>query len=121
MEEANAAVDVLAPYCHLDIPVIGQTYLIYRASLRPPHTFSAGPESADVQLFDADAIPWKELAFSSVYMTLQKWVQDKAAGRYSMQQGVIRKKAGASPRDPDAFEFGEKFSMACDEDVRDEA
>lgn len=31
-EEANARVEVLAPYAHFDIPVIGQSYILFRSA-----------------------------------------------------------------------------------------
>lgn len=109
-EEAEARIHLDAPYAHLDIPVIGQTYMFFRGRLAEPHTFGAGPESAEVRLFEAAEIPFEELAFSSVRLTLQQWVGDKAAGAYSRRHGVIRKKPGASYRDPDAFTFEDTFA-----------
>ena len=29
-EEANCQVEILAPYSHFDIPVIGQAYILFR-------------------------------------------------------------------------------------------
>ena len=58
LTSANA-VEELRPFSHLDIPVIGQAYLMFRASLRG--SFSPGVESSDVQLFSLDTIPWDEV------------------------------------------------------------
>ncbi len=35
-EEANANVDILAPYAHLDIPTIAQTYILFRSAAPAP-------------------------------------------------------------------------------------
>ena len=114
-EEAEARVDIAAPYAHLDIPMIGQTYIFFRGTLAAPFTFAAGPESSDVQLFAPDAIPYDEIAFSSVSMTLQQWVSDKSAGTYTLRHGVIRKKAGASPYDPAAYTYQGSYDMPSGE------
>ena len=71
-EEANAEIvirDLLAVY---NIPRISQVQLMYRATLARPE-FSAGEESLEVELFAWDDIPWKELAFPSVYWALTQY------------------------------------------------
>jgi hypothetical protein len=95
--------------------VIGQSYIFFRArpkSAPGPFHFSAGPESAEVALFDVDAIPFADLAFSSVDIVLRRWCRDKRRGQYSVHHGVIRKKPGADVRDPDAFDLHDSFQMA---------
>ena len=59
-EAGSAAVEQLLPFSHLDIPAIGQAYLIFRARLRPPAGFSSGAESTEVRLFDLPDIPWAQ-------------------------------------------------------------
>lgn len=61
MEEANASVTILAPYSHLDVPMIGQTYIIFRAALDPPFDFAPGPESLETEFFDLDDIPFNKV------------------------------------------------------------
>ena len=82
-----------------------QSYLLFRAELAAPHTFAAGPESEEVALFAPEEIPFDSIAFSSIHLTLKQWVEDKRRGTYSSMHGVIRKKPGASYRDPDAFKL----------------
>ncbi|KAK4485367.1 hypothetical protein RD792_008006 [Penstemon davidsonii] len=69
-EEANAEVEILSPFAHLDIPLIGQTYIIFLAKLKKPH-FSPGPESSECQLFAPEDIPFDSLSFSSMLVTLK--------------------------------------------------
>lgn len=116
-EEAQARVEVVSPYAHLDIPVIGQAYILFRARLLPPFHFGAGPESLEVALFAPDEIPFSELAFSSVDVTLQHWVSDSRRGSFGVHHGVIRKKPGASPRDRNAFEYRDNFELAVQDDL----
>ncbi|PSS36301.1 Nudix hydrolase [Actinidia chinensis var. chinensis] len=49
-EEAGADVEVLSPFTQLDIPLIGQTYIIFLAKMKRPH-FSPGPESSECRFF----------------------------------------------------------------------
>jgi ADP-ribose pyrophosphatase YjhB (NUDIX family) len=71
-EEANVEIrirDLLAVY---SIPRIGQVQIMYRADMATPD-FSAGVESLEVALFDWADIPWKELAFPSVFWALTQF------------------------------------------------
>ncbi|XP_061954511.1 nudix hydrolase 23, chloroplastic-like isoform X2 [Populus nigra] len=74
-EEARAEVEVMSPFAQLDIPRIGQTYIIFLAKLKKPH-FSPGPESLECRLFSLDDIPLDSLAFSSMVVTLKlAWLE----------------------------------------------
>jgi len=55
MEEAGASIEIDAPYAHYDIVGIGQIYLLFRARLVFPFTFSA--QTPD---------PWKPSCFPSM-------------------------------------------------------
>lgn len=71
-EEACARIAIDALLGVYSIPRISQVQLIYRATLAEPG-FAAGPESAEVQLFDWADIPWAELAFPSVRWALEEY------------------------------------------------
>lgn len=101
-EEANAEVEVLSPFAQLDIPLIGQTYVIFLAKLKKPH-FSPGPESSECQLFSLDNIPFNSLAFSSMFVTLNLYIEDVKAGKPKFHYGTIKKRPGTSPSDIHAF------------------
>uniref|UniRef100_A0A804QEX3 Nudix hydrolase domain-containing protein n=1 Tax=Zea mays TaxID=4577 RepID=A0A804QEX3_MAIZE len=70
LEEACADVEIVSPFAQLDIPLIGQSYIIFRARLKTPN-FSPGPESLECALFALDDIPFDSLAFSSIIVTLR--------------------------------------------------
>ncbi|KAL5545458.1 hypothetical protein UlMin_005145 [Ulmus minor] len=101
-EEANAEVEVLLPFAQLDIPRIGQTYIIFLAKLKKPH-FSPGPESSECELFALDDIPFDSLAFSSMLVTLNLYIEDVKAGNFKFHYGTINKRPGTSPSDIHAF------------------
>ncbi|XP_041996711.1 nudix hydrolase 23, chloroplastic-like [Salvia splendens] len=95
-EEANAEVEILSPFAQLDIPLIGQTYVIFLAKLKRPH-FSPGPESSECKLFAFEDIPFNSLAFSSMLVTLNLYMEDKKMGRAKFHYGIINKRPGTSP------------------------
>ncbi|KNA09647.1 hypothetical protein SOVF_151660 [Spinacia oleracea] len=97
-EEAGADVEVLSPFAQLDIPLIGQTYMIFLAKLKKPH-FSPGPESIECRLFALDEIPFDSLAFSSMLVTLKLYIEDMRAGKPKFHYGTISKRPGTSPSD----------------------
>jgi ADP-ribose pyrophosphatase YjhB (NUDIX family) len=88
MEEAGALVQVIAPYVHFDIPHIGQAYIFYRARMLTP-AFAAGTESLEVKLVAPDEIPWAELAFPVVRVSLELHAEDKRNGEFRMHHGII--------------------------------
>lgn len=113
MEEAGAQVDIIAPFMHLDIPTIGQSYLLFHARLAPPFTFHADgtSESLETRLVDPDHIPWSDIAFSSVQIALRAFCEDLEAGKTSYHHGTIRKVPGSAPNDPTSFELIDHFVM----------
>jgi len=102
-EEAAANVDIIAPYFHLDIPVIGQSYVLFRAHLAAPFTFGCGPETLDAELVDPNDIPFDDLAFSSVTITLKHYIEDMKRGEFHIHHAEIEKVKGSAPNDPHSF------------------
>ena len=43
--------------------------------------FGAGPESLEAALVDPKDIPWADIAFPSTDYTLERYLEDRAAGR----------------------------------------
>lgn len=103
LEEACAEVEGLSPFAQIDIPRIGQVYLIFRAKLKKPH-FTPGPESLECRLFSPEDIPFDSLAFSSIIVTLRMYVEDIKAGNLKFHYCTINKRPGASMTDPNGFD-----------------
>ncbi len=57
----SGASQILAPYAHWDIPVIGQAYILFRARLAPPFEFGSGTESLETRLFAPHEIPFEKV------------------------------------------------------------
>ena len=89
-EEAQAKVENHSLYRVIDVPFINQVYVFYRAELASPD-FAPGPESLEVKLFMEDEIPWQEISFPSVEVTLKGFFADRINGEYPMESSVIDK------------------------------
>lgn len=71
-EEARARLAIEQLLGVYSITRISQVQLIYRARLIAEDV-AAGPESAEVDLFTWDAIPWETIAFPSVHWALRDY------------------------------------------------
>lgn len=89
-EEACAEAVVDGLFSMLDIPEIGQIHLFYHAHLNTPD-HAAGPESSDVALVSEQDIPWQQLAFPTVYRTLELYCADRARGQYTLHDEAVTK------------------------------
>jgi len=69
-EEAGARVELLGLMAMIDVLHVGQVHFFYRARLLDLD-FSPGEESLEVRLFHWDELPWDELAFRTVRLTLE--------------------------------------------------
>lgn len=88
LEEANATVEIGELYSLYNVPHINQVHMLYRASLGAPD-FSAGAESLDVKLFAEGDIPWNEIAFRPVKLTLEHYFSDRISGDFHFHTGVL--------------------------------
>jgi ADP-ribose pyrophosphatase YjhB (NUDIX family) len=79
LEEACAAVQLGSLLAIVDVPEAGQIHVFFRGTL-PDGKFAAGEESLDAALYAPEEIPWPELAFRSVYIALEQYLEQKAAG-----------------------------------------
>ena len=87
-EEAGARI-VLGPlFTMLDVVHVSQVHLFYRAELLDT-AFEPGEESLEVQLFDEAEIPWDELAFRTVSLTLRHFFEDRTRGHFDLHTGAI--------------------------------
>ena len=73
-EEACAEIVIEAVLAVYTIPRIAQVQVMHVAHLASPK-MQAGPESAEVNLFDWGDIPWDDLAFPSVHWALEHFRQ----------------------------------------------
>ncbi|MEO1889622.1 MAG: NUDIX hydrolase [Cycloclasticus sp.] len=90
LEEAQAVVAVDELYAVFNLPHINQVYMMYRSALLKPE-FSSGVESLETRLFTEDDIPWDELAFETMRMSLEYYFQDRKAKAFKFRATDITK------------------------------
>lgn len=85
-EEAHAL--IRAQDCQLytlfSLPHINQVHWFFLTTLPTP-TFAAGQESLEVALFAEHEIPWDEIAFAVVKITLQQYFADRKSALYPVR------------------------------------
>jgi ADP-ribose pyrophosphatase YjhB (NUDIX family) len=84
VEEAGAQVQMGDLYCMFNLPHIGQVYMMYLSELSEPVFAAHTDESLEVRLFAEAEIPWKELAFRTMWRTLHHYFDDRKSGKFSL-------------------------------------
>ena len=102
-EEAGANVELGNLFTLLNVAHVHQVHLFYLARLRDLD-FAPGIESLEVKLFTEAEIPWDELAFPTIRMTLELFFADRIkvreGGCYGFHSRDILRPMLA-PREPD--------------------
>lgn len=78
-EEAHAQVDNLQLYTVISVPGVDQVHVLMLGDL-VDDKYSAGIESLEVELFREDEIPWDQIAFRAVKITLERYFEDRKKG-----------------------------------------
>ena len=89
MEEAGARVELLDAFSMISVPYVNQVHVFYRARLLDLD-FKAGVESLEVALFEEAKVPWKDIAFRTVGLTLKHWFADRARGKFGFHAEDIK-------------------------------
>jgi ADP-ribose pyrophosphatase YjhB (NUDIX family) len=92
LEEAEARIEIIAPYALFNICDVNQIYVMFRARLLDAK-FKAGKESSEVRLFLEKDVPWGQIAFTVIEKTLRLYFKDRPTGAYPFQIGDILAKA----------------------------
>ena len=82
LEEAGARVELGAPFTLISVPRVNQVHLYYRARLLDPD-FKPGEETLEVALWEEHRIPWQDIAFRTVGLTLKHWFADRGGGSFA--------------------------------------
>ncbi len=88
-EEAGARIEIGGLYTLYNLPHINQVYLMFRARLLDLD-FQPGIESLETRLFTEADIPWDEIAFRTVRVTLEQYFSDRRTGSFAFHFGDIR-------------------------------
>lgn len=84
LEEACARVELGEVSTMISLPHISQVHVIYHARLLDLE-FAAGEETLELRLFREDEIPWNDIAFRSVKLTLEHYFADRRTGQYAFR------------------------------------
>lgn len=87
-EEANANIALGDMFTMISVPHISQVHVVYRATL-VDLKFSAGEETLEVRLFDEQDIPWDDIAFRTIALTLQHYFDDRRSGTFRFHPGDL--------------------------------
>ena len=74
-EEAEARVELGALFAVVDVVQARQVHVFFRATLQEP-VFGAGEETLESRLFTPATVPWAEMAFPSVTLALERYLDD---------------------------------------------
>jgi len=88
IEEAGADITMGALFSIIDVPRIAQVHVFYLAQLNSLQ-FNPGSETLEVRLCSEADMPWDDLAFHTVRLTLQRFFADRARGAFDLHQAVI--------------------------------
>lgn len=81
LEEAGAQVELGAAFSMISVPHVNQVHVFYRARLLKLD-FKPCEETLEVALYDEAGIPWQDIAFRTVGLTLKRWFADRRAGAF---------------------------------------
>lgn len=100
LEEACARVELGEMYTMISVPQIHQVHVIYRSRLLDLD-FAPGVETLELRLFGEDEIPWDEIAFRTIAVTLRHYFADRRAGEYRFRTESLTVPARPATRHPD--------------------
>ena len=89
-EETNAEIIEPTLYAIFDIPQISQVYVFFRGEIKSKN-FGPTEESLEVQLFNEEEIPWHEIAFPMVEVTLDRYFLDRSKHAFPVFREEIRR------------------------------
>lgn len=81
LEEAGARIELGEPFSLISVLTANQVHLFYRARLGDLE-FRPGEETLEVALVEEAGVPWKDIAFRTVVITLRHWFADRARGSF---------------------------------------
>jgi len=89
LEEAGARIELLDAFSMISVPRVNQVHVFYRARLLDLE-FKPGVESLEVALFEEAKIPWEDIAFRTVGLTLKRWFADHARGAFGFHAEEVK-------------------------------
>lgn len=83
LEEAGASIEMGPLFTLMNVPLVGQVHLYYRARLLSDR-FDPGFETIEARLFREEDVPWEDIAFRTVRVTLERYFSDRRNGSFGV-------------------------------------
>lgn len=87
-EEASARAELGSLLAVVDVVHAGQVHVFFRGHLLDGK-FAAGEETLETRLFLPSDIPWKEIAFPSVTIALERYLADQQSGTETVHRASV--------------------------------
>ena len=84
LEEACAPVSDIRLYGIYSLPRISQVYVMFLGNLLREDGFDVGAETLETRLFRREEIPWDEMAFRVVEVTLKRYLGEREHDGYTV-------------------------------------
>ena len=88
LEEAGTRIELAEAFSMISVPRVNQVHVFFRARVLDLE-FRPGAETLEVALFEEPEIPWKDIAFRTVSLTLERWFADRRDGRFGFHAAEI--------------------------------
>ncbi|HEV8094967.1 MAG TPA: NUDIX hydrolase [Burkholderiales bacterium] len=88
VEEAGAQIVLAEPFSMISVPRVNQVHVFFRAQVLDLE-FRPGAESLEVSLFEEAQVPWKDIAFRTVSLTLERWFADRGKGTFGFHVAEV--------------------------------
>lgn len=88
LEEAGARIVLAEPFSMISVPRVNQVHVFLRARVADAE-FRPGTETLEVALFGEAEVPWKDIAFRTVSLTLERWFADRRKGSFGFHAAEI--------------------------------
>jgi ADP-ribose pyrophosphatase YjhB (NUDIX family) len=81
LEECGARIALGDAFSMISVPRVNQVHLFFLARILELDA-APGAETLETRFFDEAEIPWDDIAFRTVSITLRHWYADRSAGRH---------------------------------------
>ena len=95
-EEALARVELGSLFSLVDVVHAGQVHVFFKGRLAQPE-FGAGSETLEARLFGPEEIPWAELAFPSIRIALEQYLENDHSGNGAVRLSAAPRVSVGSP------------------------
>ncbi|UOF94067.1 MAG: NUDIX hydrolase [Bordetella sp.] len=90
-EETGIRVKIKNLFTIIDVPKVEQLHLFYLANASNLK-FDLGNESLEARFYEECEIPWKELSFHTVIITISQFFKDRRLGIFNMHHYSVNSK-----------------------------